>query len=87
MLIFLLGGSIYSFSDFEIVIAILCDFVGEVVVFGDVVREVTEFELHVFESLHRCVEIEVFDVDGCELGARGGDSAIGKDFDGEEVYN
>ena len=51
-----------------------------------VVGEATEFELHVFECLHQCVEIEVFDIDGHESGAGVGDNATEKEFDSEKVH-
>ena len=37
----------------------------------DIVRQIAELELHIFEAGHRGAKVEVLYVDGRELGKRG----------------
>ena len=63
MIVFLFGEVIYSLPDFDEVITILCNFSGEFVVLGGVIREVAELESHVCKVLHGGVKVEIPDID------------------------
>ena len=41
-----------------------------------ILGKVAKFDAHVFASGHRSVKVEVFDLDGHETGAGGGDHAV-----------
>ena len=57
----------------------------DVVLFDKICWQVADFHSHIFATFHWRVEIEIFDVNGHELGAWGGDDGIDKELDHEEV--
>ena len=77
--------SIHLTSDLNIDIPIFGDFGGKVVLFDKIIREVTEFEPHIFIAEHWGVEVEIFDVDCHEFGTWSRDYAVEKKLDSEEI--
>ena len=51
----------------------------------DVVRDISNYDPHVFISFHFCAEIEILDVDCYVLSTACGDETIVENFDSEEV--
>ena len=76
-----LWDSIHSSSDFNLDVPIFDDFGGEVVLLYKIIREVAEFEVHVFVAGNRSVDVEIFNVDIHELCSRIGEYTVE-----EEIY-
>ena len=64
---------------------IVVDERGEIVLNHDCSGDVLNWDAHVFVLRHWSVQVEVFDVDGEEAGARSGDDAVEQALDDGEV--
>ena len=60
--------SIHAASDFEVDKTVFFNFRNKVIQCEKIFGEVAEFQLHVLESVHRYVEVEILDVNGHEFG-------------------
>ena len=60
--------SIHAVSDFEVDETVFVNFSHEVIQCDKIFGGVAEFQLHVLELVHRCVEVKILDVDGHEFG-------------------
>ena len=70
--------AIHSVSNFNVDVAIFGDFGWEIILLDKILGKVPELEAHVFISGHESVEVEIFDIDGHELGIGGGNDAVEK---------
>ena len=68
--------AINTASGLNVDVAIFGDFGCKAILLDKILRKVTKFDAHVFISGHRSVKVEVFDIDGHEIGAGGGDHAV-----------
>ena len=75
-----LRKSVHPAPDFDVDVPIFGNFGGKVVLFDKIIRDVAEFEPHIFVAGHWGVEVKIFDVDCHELGTWSGDYAVEKKF-------
>ena len=77
--------SLHALTHLNVKKSILGDFCLNIILADDVVRDIGNFDPHVFISFHWCVEIEILDVNFHVSVTACGDDAIEENFDGEEV--
>ena len=68
--------AIHTASGLNVDVAIFGDFGCKAILLDAIVGKVAKFDAQVFTSGHRSVKVEVFDIDGHEIGAGGGDHAV-----------
>ena len=57
----------------------------DIVFFDEICWQVAEFNSHILAAFKRLFEIDLFCVNGYELGARCGDNTVEKDLEGEKI--
>ena len=76
--------SIHAFANFHIDV-ILVDFVFELILMHNGCWNILDGDAHVFILRHRGVQVQIFDVHGHELGARGEEDAVEYTYLGREI--
>ena len=79
-----LGQAVHAFLDLDEYISIVY-LVVQVVLLHDDVGYVLHRYSHIFEAIHRSIEVEVFDVGGEDARSGVGNDAVEKEFDCGEV--
>ena len=79
-----MGKAIHAFANF-VENHTIVNQAHEFVLFHDAGWDIFDWDPHVLESIHGSVEIEIFDVDGHELGLELGDDTVEQDLDSGKI--
>ena len=76
--------TVHTFLYFNVYVSVVFDYVPEIVLVDDLLRDPMKGYLHIFESRHGIVEKIILDIGGQKFCAAGGDYAVDDEFGVEE---